>query len=174
MKIDLGCFGMPSVYEPNSTGCGECQVKDRCRDAVLTTTRTLSAAGVPGLEPIIAKLRFDFVSTINISAQETTAVPKKLQARVERLRSRGFDAVARVTLQAGRNPFPQHKSKELHYAGELLLQEGGFEKSHLRETLQSKLGWSYSNSATQASQALAVLQALNLVRVTGKTVSLND
>ena len=159
---DLGCFGMPSTYNAASIICQRCPFFVPCGKSAQAILAALRGG-------ITADRMLESLTPPRVVLQPTQshitrihAAPIKVQPRLERLLNDGFDQKAAEAFANGRNPFPLSGSKQMHQAGQMLLQ-GGFTRHQLRDWCIETMGWSKASAASQVSNDVALLRSLALV-----------
>lgn len=167
---DLGCFGMPSVFNAKSEFCKRCHSFERCRPTAEKVLATVSKR-IP-LHEQTQQLLDNYVVGMpsRTMTERVLSAPKKVQARLRGLLEQGFDRRARYELGQGRDPFPASASKEMHEAVRRLL-AGGFTRQELRDWCIQTLGWTQAAAASQVSNTIALLRGLALIQ-DGEVVTL--
>ncbi|MFW6855434.1 hypothetical protein ACODYM_29505 [Burkholderia gladioli] len=117
----------------------------------------------------IGRVEFDIdIRTMDAIAKITNG---KAQAQALALARSNMIAAINVELPQGKNPFESAPPKYLKVVMDRLL-AGGFTKAELKRAFIEQLEHSDSTAASHVSIAIAVLEALQVIRQEGRTITL--
>lgn len=180
------CFGVPSVYHPDSEEChGRCPTLERCRKQCKRRLLALGDAAPAGLLARFADVDESPEANLELTEQlaernrqkamrvspsddqerQLAALPKKVAESVRTMIRRGFDEKARQTMKEGGNPFSMQRNKALYLVVAMLLSGALIvTRPLIREAFVRKFKWSAGAASSEATRAVQILIALGLAQ----------
>ncbi|KAA5604349.1 hypothetical protein F1188_15925 [Roseospira marina] len=157
-----GCYGSVVAFDARAPECASCPFAEACGPLSAKHRKVLyERLGIADLPGVGAKRPKRKVEEPSGSRALMPALPRKVQAIVDRIAEKGVDVGGE--LRAGRNPFSRNSLK---IAAHLLMRlDGGFDRDTLRTCLQTKLDWSEKTARAHVTQTFHLMPALGVAEV---------